>query len=264
MTRHEQVDELPELHGRFADALAQRWHLDHVRAEAVEEVVAETALVPQHIEALVGRGDDPPGKALPLAPAHRGESALLEYLQQLDLHRNRHLADFVEEKRAVRIAALEDALVVIDRAGERTFAMAEKLRLDEVLRKLRQVDGNEAVDEVGGEAPLVRQIRNEFRAADRRGRRTLPGTGLAEKQRREVLHLVPERRFVAAHVVGEHVVPKRLAQALHRLATAGERATYEIERTPQLEEEREESSRPVLGESHLHELAYRVLAERRA
>src|SRR6185295_17183291 len=145
----EQGDELLELGGRFGDALTQRRHFDHVRAEAVEEVVAEAAFAPQRIEALVGGGDDAPGKALLLAPAHRHEGAILQHLKQLDLHRDRDLADLVEEKRAVPITAVEDALMVIDRTGKGALAMAEKLRLDEVLRELRQVDGNEALGEVG-------------------------------------------------------------------------------------------------------------------
>jgi hypothetical protein len=63
-------------------------------------------------------------------------------------------------------AALEHALMVVDRAGEGAFAVAEELRLDQGLGELRQVDGNEALDKVGGESSLARSVRDERGAAD--------------------------------------------------------------------------------------------------
>ncbi len=91
-------------------------------------------------------------------PAERGEGALLEDLQQLDLHRNRDLADLVQEQRAVRAAALEYALMVVDRAGECALAVAEELRLDQRLGELREIQGDEALGEVGREATLLGEV----------------------------------------------------------------------------------------------------------
>ena len=162
----------------------------------------------------------------------------------------------------MRAAALEHALVVVDRAGERALAVAEELRLDQRLGKLRQVDGEEGVGEAGGEAPLGRQVGDERRAADGRRRLALAGAGLAEQQGGEVLHPVPQRRLVAAHVVREDVVPERLAQAAHRLAAPGERALDEVEAAPQLVEEREVARRALLVEAAAHQLADRLVAER--
>ena len=202
-----------------------------------------------------------PGEALLVAPADRREGALLQHLQQLDLHRYRDLADLVEEQRAVLAAALEHAGVVVDGAGERALAVAEQLRLDQVLRELRQVDGEEGLGEAGGEAPLRREVRDERRAPDRRRRLPLAGAGLAQQQRGEILHPVPQRRLEAAHVVREDVVPQRLAQAAHRFAAPGERAVDEIEAAPQLVVEREVARRPLLVEAALHQAADDVLAE---
>ena len=143
--------------------------------------------------------------------AERGERALLQHLEQLDLHRDRHLADLVQEQRAVGAAALEDALMVVDGAGEGTLAVAEQLGFDQRLGKLRQVDRDEAVGEVGDEAPLGRRVGNERGPPDRGRCRSLAGAGLAEDQRGEILHPAQQRGVVAAHVVGEHVVPQRLA-----------------------------------------------------
>ena len=231
---HQQAHELLQLAGRFAQPLAQRRHVDHVGTKPVVEVLAEAPALPQLGDGPVGRRNDSSGEALLLASAERGERALLQHLQKLDLQRHADLADLVEEERAVLVAALEHALVVVDRAGEGPLAMAEKLRLDQRLRKLRQVDGDEALGEVGGEAPLVREVGNEDRPADGRRRRALAGAGLAEEQGGEVFHPVPERRLVAAHVVREHVVPQRLPEPLHRFALAGERVLDEEERAPQL------------------------------
>ena len=99
-------------------------------------------------------------------PAQRGECALLEHLQQLDLHRDRHLADFVQKQRAVGAAALEHARMVVNRARESALAVAEELRLDQRLGILRQIDRDEALREVGGEPPLAGPVRDERGAAD--------------------------------------------------------------------------------------------------
>ena len=117
--------------------LAQGRHHDHVGAEPVEEVVAEAALAPQLVQRAIGGGDDPPGEALRLVAAHRGEGALLQHVQQFDLHRHRHVADLVQEDGAVGAAAGQHALVVLDRAGEGALAVAEQLRLDQRFGKLR-------------------------------------------------------------------------------------------------------------------------------
>jgi hypothetical protein len=49
--------------------------------------------------------------------ADRREGALLEYLQELDLHRDSNVADLVQKDGAVRSAAAEDAGIVLDGAS---------------------------------------------------------------------------------------------------------------------------------------------------
>jgi len=171
--------------------------------------------VAQLCELAVGGGDHTTAEAPGLAAADRGERALLQDLEQLDLDGNRNLADLVEEQRAVLVAALEHALVVVDRAGERALAMAEELRLDQRLGELREVDRDEGLGEIGGEAALLGDIRNERRAPDRARHHALACAGLSEDERREILHAVPQRRLEAAHVVREDVVPERLTEPAH-------------------------------------------------
>src|SRR5262249_53669391 len=162
-------------------ALPERRQYDHVRAEAIVEIVAEPALAPQLFERTVGRRDDAPVEALHRMGSERRELALLEHLQQLDLDGHVHLADLVEEERAVRAAELEHSLVVVDRAGEGALAMAEELRLDQGLGELRQIQRDEGLREVGGETALAGRERNERRAPDRGGRVALAGAGLAQQ-----------------------------------------------------------------------------------
>src|SRR5436853_3491212 len=115
-TREHQAHELRQLARRLADPLAQRRHVYDIRAQAIVEVFAEAAAFAQLAERAIGRGDHAPRKALLLAVTKCCEGALLQYLQQLDLDRQRNFADLVEEERAVRIAALEHSLVALEGA----------------------------------------------------------------------------------------------------------------------------------------------------
>src|SRR5262245_50854088 len=111
---------------------------------------------------------------------------VLEHAQELDLHGFRDLPDLVEEDGSVRAALREDALVGRDGPGEGPLLVPEELRFDERGRVLRQVDGEETLGEALDEAGLVGQEGDERRATDRRRRRPLSRTGLAEKDGREV------------------------------------------------------------------------------
>ncbi len=115
-----------------------------------------------------------------IGPTTLARMWILEHLQELDLHRYRHLADLVQKQCAVRAAALEYALVVVDRTREGPFTVAEQLGLDQCFRKLRQVDRDEALGEIGCEAKLLRQVRNELRSSDGSGSGALPGPRFAK------------------------------------------------------------------------------------
>ena len=70
-----------------------------------------------------------------MAP-HRAKGSLLQHLQQLDLHRHRHVADLVEKDRPVRAAPRQHALVRFHRACKSALPVAKKLRLDKRLLEL--------------------------------------------------------------------------------------------------------------------------------
>ena len=80
--------------------LAQRRHVDADHAQPVEQILAELAFAHALLEIGVGRRDD--AHVDPLRPglADRHDLALLEEPQQLRLHVERQVADFVEEQRA--------------------------------------------------------------------------------------------------------------------------------------------------------------------
>ena len=68
------------------------------------------------------------------ASAEPRELAVLQHLQQLGLQRSAHLADLVEEHRAV-IGELELPGLVLDGAGERAALETEELRLEQLGRQ---------------------------------------------------------------------------------------------------------------------------------
>ena len=82
--------------------LAQRRDVDADHAEAVVQVLAELAFGDALFEVGVGGGDHAHVDALRPRLADRHDLALLEEAQQLRLHVERQVADFVEEQRAAR------------------------------------------------------------------------------------------------------------------------------------------------------------------
>ena len=81
--------------------LAQRRQADRERVDAVVEVFAEPAVADELLERAVGRRNQPEVDRDRLVAAEALEAALLEDAQQLGLGDQRHVADFVEEQRAV-------------------------------------------------------------------------------------------------------------------------------------------------------------------
>ena len=68
--------------------------------------------------------------------------AFFEHAQQLRLHVQRHVADFVQKNRSL-IGLLKLADVASGRAGERALLMSEKFRLDQLRRHGRAIQSDE-------------------------------------------------------------------------------------------------------------------------
>ena len=76
-----------------------------------------------------------------LLVADAGDTALLQGTQQLGLHAERHIADFIEEKRA-SVGLLEQPAPTPQRAGECAFFVAKQFRLEQGFRQRAAVDGH--------------------------------------------------------------------------------------------------------------------------
>ena len=163
-------------------------HVDD--GEAVVEVLAERPLVDLARE---GRGCVAQTMRTSTSSAFgaptRRTSARLERAEELRLHRERHLADLVEEERAA-VRLLEGARAVRDGAGEGAAHVAEELALEQVLRDRAAVD---------------RQRRAPSRAArpraPTRATTSLPvPVSPCDEQRRAALRDALERGVDAAHL----------------------------------------------------------------
>ena len=81
-------------------ALGQRRDFHDDLGEAIIKVLAEAAVGDHRLEILVGGADDARVDRDRLAPADALDHPLLEEAQQLDLERQRDVADLVEEQGA--------------------------------------------------------------------------------------------------------------------------------------------------------------------
>ena len=105
--------------------------------EAVVQVLAEAAGLHLGAQVLVRGADDAHVDRRLGHRADRPHRALLDHAQQLALHRQRQVADLVEEQRAA-LRGLEEALAVLVGAGEGALAVAEELGLQQVSREWRR------------------------------------------------------------------------------------------------------------------------------
>ena len=164
---------MPQHHGDFFAALAQRRHAQNEAVQAVVEIFAEGLLRDglRHVD--VGGRQHADIDLHGIASAQARELAVLQDLQQLGLQRRRHLADFVQQQRAL-VAQLELAGLGLVGAGERARLIAEQLALQQFAGHGGAIHLQEgAVRAVG---ILVNQVRQYFFA----------GTALAQQQDREI------------------------------------------------------------------------------
>ena len=117
----------------------------------------------------MGRRDHPHIGLDGLAAPDPVELALLQHPQQLDLHRQRHIADFVEEEGAP-LGQFEAAAPGGNGTGEGPLLVTEQLALEQLRRNGAAVDGHEGARASGGQ--LV----------DGASHHLLAGSGLTEDQ----------------------------------------------------------------------------------
>src|SRR4029453_1450243 len=113
MPLDEEHDQLRDV----GDPFPQRRHSHWKHVQAVEEIGPEFSSRYFLLQHPIGRGDDAYVDLHRAAASDRFELLLLQYAQQLDLHVQRQLADFVEEDRAP-VGQLEAADAALERTSE--------------------------------------------------------------------------------------------------------------------------------------------------
>src|SRR5208337_4352915 len=119
-------------------ALRERRDTNLDGTQAIEEIFAETPGENFGAEVAVGGGDEADIDLLDLGRADALNFAVLDDAQQLGLHGQGSLADFIQEHRAA-IGVLEQARASIRGAGESAANMAEQLALQEGVHQGRAV-----------------------------------------------------------------------------------------------------------------------------
>src|SRR5262249_24017069 len=120
------------------EAFAERRNADLDRAEAVGEIFAKAAgenLCPQ---IAVGGGDQPNCDLPDLGRAHTLNFTVLNHAQELGLHRQRGLADFVEEYRAA-VRIFEKAGTRFRGTGKGAAHVAKELAFEKRVHQRRTV-----------------------------------------------------------------------------------------------------------------------------
>ena len=137
---------LHEVAGQQQDVLAAfaQWrYLDGQHIEAVEQVLAEAALGDHFLQVAMGSAEDA-HIDLDLAVAtDPAKAAVVEKAQQLGLQVGRHLANFIEEYRALVGQFHQPWLAPALGSGEGAGGITEQLALGEVFRQRRAVQGQE-------------------------------------------------------------------------------------------------------------------------
>src|SRR5262249_48092116 len=117
---------------------------DRYHRQAEVEVLAELSCLHLALQVALGGGDDADIGVERLVSPHASKLARLEHAQELRLHVERQLANFVEEDRAP-VGKLEGPLSGVDRPGERAAFVAEELALDERVADRAAVDDQEGL-----------------------------------------------------------------------------------------------------------------------
>ncbi len=195
---HEMLDQ----HRQIFEPLAQRRHLHREHVQPIEQVLTESARADGGVKIAMSRGDDPHVAAHRPVAAHAFEGAFLEHAQELHLHLQRHIADFVEEQGAP-FGELETPLPGRECARESAFLVPEQFAFQQVRGNGAAIHRHERVAGTAGQ--LVDVARHHF----------LARAGLAEDQhvgvvRRDLLDQPMHRTHGAGRAAWTEAMRARL------------------------------------------------------
>src|SRR5439155_12864149 len=120
------------------DALAQRRAAQRKDGEAEEEVLAKALVLDRLRQSFVRRGEDADVDVHHVLAADARDLAALERAEHSGLRDEIHVADLVQEEGAP-VGLLEEAALLLLRAGERAALVVEELVLDLLARVGRAV-----------------------------------------------------------------------------------------------------------------------------
>lgn len=110
-------------------AFTKRRNVKREDAESIVEILAKATGVDLVLQVSIGRGEDSDIHVACAGVADTLEFALLDHAEELCLHRERHLPDFIEEEGAM-IGHFETARAIGQRSGKGAFHMTEKFALE--------------------------------------------------------------------------------------------------------------------------------------
>jgi len=125
-------------------AVAQRREFDVGAFDAEVEVLSEAAGGDFVFEVFVGGADEADVDLARFIGADADDLAVFEDAEELGLHGEWHVAEFVEEERAA-VGVFEDALSFAIGAGEGAFGVAEEFAFEEAFALSGAVEGDEAL-----------------------------------------------------------------------------------------------------------------------
>ncbi len=129
-------------------AARKRRDIDRHNIQPVIQILAKRSLFERRAQIAIRRGDQPHIHFQRARSAEPFEFALLQHAQQFHLRRAGHVADFVEEQRAL-IREFEFSGLVRRRSGERAFFVSEKFALQQIFWNRGAID----FDKGPGRAP---------------------------------------------------------------------------------------------------------------
>src|SRR5207244_63711 len=122
-------------------AFAEAREVNGNNIEPIVEILPESAVLDSFFERFVARRDNADVYVNRDVVAHSADFAFLENAQESALQHRGHGPDFIQKNRAT-IGLLKKAFLVIDGAGEGSFAMAEQLGFQKILRQRAAIYGN--------------------------------------------------------------------------------------------------------------------------
>src|SRR5579885_1316079 len=124
-------------------AIAQRRQVDVDHVDSVKQLLAEASRANLGFQVAVGRAQHAHIERDRVVGAERITFPFLQSAQQLDLERQRHLADLVEKYGAL-VGGLEQADLVLSGPGEGALFVAEQLAFEQVFRQRAAIDRQKA------------------------------------------------------------------------------------------------------------------------